>query len=76
MRLNITSAAGILSLLDEPEPEVKLFALQKLDKVVDMFWPEVSESVDKIEMLYEDESFKHRELSALVASKVRNSCIL
>lgn len=71
MRLNITSAAGILSLLDEPEEEVKLFALQKLDQVVDTFWPEVSESVDKIEMLYEDETFKHRELAALIASKVR-----
>ena len=70
MRLDITSAAGILSLLEEPEAQIKFFALQKLDRVVDMFWPEISESVDSIEMLYEDETFKHRELAALIASKV------
>ena len=37
---------------------------------MDVFWAEISEAVDKIEMLYEDVSFKHRNLAALVASKV------
>lgn len=68
--MNITSAAGVLSLLDEPEPQLKVFALDKLNKITDVFWAEISESVDKIEVLYEDASFKHRELAALVASKV------
>ena len=68
--MNITSAAGILALLDEPESEVKLFALQKLNQIVDMFWAEISEAVDKIEMMYEDETFQHRQLAALLASKV------
>ncbi|CAH1781068.1 unnamed protein product [Owenia fusiformis] len=70
MRMNITSAAGVIALLDEPEPEVKGFALQKLDQIVISFWPEISESVEKIEMLYEDERFTQRNLAALVASKV------
>lgn len=70
MRTNITSAAGVLALLDEPEAEVKYFALQKLNHIVGQFWPEISENVDRIEMLYEDETFKHRNLAALVASKV------
>ena len=70
MRMNITSAAGIIALLEEPESEVKYFALQKLNTIVDVFWAEISETVDKIEMLYEDESFKHRQLAALLASKV------
>ena len=70
MRMNITSAAGILALLEEPENEVKVFALNKLNQIVDVFWPEISENVDKIEMLYEDDSFKHREVAALLASKV------
>ncbi|XP_013393221.1 26S proteasome non-ATPase regulatory subunit 1 [Lingula anatina] len=70
MRMQITSAAGILALLEEPEPEVKVFSLNKLNTVVDEFWAEISEAVDKIEMLYEDTTFKHRELAALVASKV------
>ena len=70
MRMSITSSAGILSLLDEPEDEVKVFALNKLNSVVNTFWPEISEFVEKIEMLYEDATFKHRNLAALVASKV------
>ena len=57
-------------MLDEPEQEVKHFSLQKLNHIVDQFWAEISETVDKVEMLYEDESFQHRTLAALVASKV------
>ena len=49
---------------------MKFFALKKLNDIVDVFWAEISEAVDKIEMLYEDVSFKHRNLAALVASKV------
>ncbi|XP_015281393.1 PREDICTED: 26S proteasome non-ATPase regulatory subunit 1 [Gekko japonicus] len=66
----ITSAAGIISLLDEEEPELKEFALHKLNAVVNDFWAEISESVDKIEILYEDVGFRSREFAALVASKV------
>lgn len=70
MKMNITSAAGVISLLDEPEPQLKVFALEKLNKIVDVFWAEISEAVDKIEILYEDIGFKNKELAALVASKV------
>ncbi|XP_048744052.2 26S proteasome non-ATPase regulatory subunit 1-like [Ostrea edulis] len=70
MKMNITSAAGVISLLDEPEPQLKAFALEKLNNIVDVFWAEISENVDKIEVLYEDASFKNSELAALVASKV------
>lgn len=70
MRLNITSAAGIISLLNEPELDVKLFALNKLNELVDVFWHEISDSVSKIEMMHEDATFRHRDLAALVASKV------
>lgn len=69
MKINITSAAGIIALLDEPMPELKIFALRKLDNIVDEFWPEISESIEKIEMLYEDKIFGQYELAALVASK-------
>jgi len=68
--MNITSAAGIISLLEEPMPELKVFALKKLDLIVDEFWPEISEAIEKIEILHEDKSFSHHELAALVASKV------
>lgn len=66
----ITSAAGVVALLDEPEAELKSYALQKLNTLVDAFWAEIADSVSKIEILYEDASFPDRELAALVASKV------
>ncbi|CAG2241659.1 PSMD1 [Mytilus edulis] len=68
--MNITSAAGVISLLDEPEPQLKVFALEKLNRIVNVFWAEISEAIGKIEILYEDVAFKNSELAALVASKV------
>ncbi|XP_073819102.1 regulatory particle non-ATPase 2 [Musca autumnalis] len=68
--MSITSAAGIISLLDEPMPDLKVFALKKLDHIVDEFWPEISESIEKIEMLHEDRSFPENKLAGMVASKV------
>lgn len=62
--------AGVISLLDEPEPQLKTFALTRLDSIVDVFWAEISESVGKIEVLYEDPQFMSNELAALVAAKV------
>jgi 26S proteasome regulatory subunit N2 len=40
--------AGIISLLEEPMPELKVFALKKLDLIVDEFWPEISEAIEKM----------------------------
>lgn len=40
--------AGVIALLDEPMPELKIFALRKLDSIVDEFWPEISESIEKM----------------------------
>nr|XP_023022395.1 26S proteasome non-ATPase regulatory subunit 1-like [Leptinotarsa decemlineata] len=70
IQMNITSAAGIISLLEEPKSELKVFALKKLDTIVDEFWPEISEAIEKIEILHEDKVFPHHQLAALVASKV------
>ena len=74
MLTNLTSAAGVLALLEDPQPELKLFSLKKLNQIVDIFWAEISEAVDKVEMMYEDESFQHRNLAALLASKV--GCVI
>lgn len=67
----ITSAAHVLSLLEEEDESLKLYALQQLDRSVHDFWFQISSSIAAIEALYEDEEFSHRELAALVASKVR-----
>eukprot|EP01137_Pigoraptor_chileana_P000786 Opistho-2@37491 len=68
--VGLTSAAGIVALLDEPDDQLKVFALERLNGMVDTFWAEVSESVGRIEELYENEKFAQRQLAALVASKV------
>ncbi|CAG8442804.1 7968_t:CDS:10 [Ambispora gerdemannii] len=68
--VGLTSAGGIIALLDESEEELKVYALRKLNTLVDQFWAEIADAISKIEILYEDEEFPQRELSALVASKV------
>ncbi|VEL30252.1 unnamed protein product, partial [Protopolystoma xenopodis] len=66
----LTSAAGLVALLDDSPQEIKTFALKRLDELVDEFWAEISESLYKIEILHEDEKFTSNKLAALLASKV------
>ncbi|KAF9994249.1 proteasome regulatory particle base subunit [Entomortierella chlamydospora] len=68
--VGLTSAAGVIALLDEHDDDLKVYALQKLNGLVDQFWAEISDAVSKIEIMYEDTEFKDRQLAALVASKV------
>jgi len=70
LRLNLTSAGGLLALLDEPQSQVQGYALEKLNDVVDVFWAEIADAVDKIEVLYEDKDFPHKKRAALLTSKV------
>lgn len=48
MKLCKIISAGVIALLDEPMPELKIFALRKLDNIVNEFWPEISESIEKM----------------------------
>ncbi|XP_052189508.1 26S proteasome non-ATPase regulatory subunit 1 homolog A-like isoform X2 [Diospyros lotus] len=66
----VTSAGGLLAMLNENHPSLKLHALSNLNAFVDYFWPEISTSVPVIESLYEDEEFDQRQLAALLVSKV------
>jgi len=70
MHVNITSAAGIIALLSEDDDRLKITALKQLNKLVDIFWAEIADSITTIELLYENETFKDKELAALVGSKV------
>lgn len=36
---------GIIALLEEPQPELKVYALQQLNSLVDEFWAEISDSI-------------------------------
>ena len=74
----VSSASGLLSLLSEPcqNDDLKRHALINIDKVVDEHWFQISGSIASVEALYEDDGFSHRELAALVASKVRQAAFL
>ena len=68
--VGLTSAVGVVGFLSEPDPELQIFALRKLNEEIDSLWTEVVDSVGEVEALYEDPQFPERELAALVASKV------
>eukprot|EP00310_Coccolithus_braarudii_P023899 CAMPEP_0183357400 /NCGR_PEP_ID=MMETSP0164_2-20130417/46166_1 /TAXON_ID=221442 /ORGANISM="Coccolithus pelagicus ssp braarudi, Strain PLY182g" /LENGTH=312 /DNA_ID=CAMNT_0025530999 /DNA_START=23 /DNA_END=958 /DNA_ORIENTATION=- len=68
--VHMTSSVGLLAMLEEPAQELKAHALEKLNAIVGDFWAEIAESLSDIEALYEDALFPHRQLAALVASKV------
>ena len=68
--VGLSSAVGVVGFLSEPDPELQIFALRKLNDEIDSLWTEVVGSVGEVEALYEDPHFPERELAALVASKV------
>ncbi|KAF8388402.1 hypothetical protein HHK36_027070 [Tetracentron sinense] len=70
MATTVSSASGLLAMLNEQHPLLKLHALSNLNAFVDYFWHEISTSVPIIESLYEDEEFDQRQLAALLVSKV------
>ncbi|KAH9571731.1 hypothetical protein CY35_02G109100 [Sphagnum magellanicum] len=67
----LTTAARLLAMLRESHnPILKLHALHNLNLIVDQFWTEISANLSQIQRLCEDEQYDHRELAALVTSKV------
>lgn len=66
----VTTAAPYIALLSEKDINLKAYALQSINKIVDELWSEIANNILDIEELYEDESFKERKLAALIASKV------
>lgn len=43
-----TFLAGVIALLDEHDDDLKVYALQKLNGIVDQFWAEISDAVSKM----------------------------
>ncbi|GFP92861.1 26S proteasome non-ATPase regulatory subunit 1 homolog a [Phtheirospermum japonicum] len=66
----VSSAGGLLAMLNENDQALKVHALSHLNTHVHFFWPEISDSVPHIESMSEDELFTGRPLAALVVSKV------
>jgi 26S proteasome regulatory subunit N2 len=46
--VGLTSAAGLVGFLSEPDPELRVFALKKLDEEIDLLWAEVADSVARM----------------------------
>lgn len=46
--VHVLIIAGVLALLEEPENELKVFALSRLDELVDTFWAEIADNVSKM----------------------------
>lgn len=46
--IGINTASGFLSLLDEDEPQLHQYALQKLNELVVEFWAEIAHSIVKM----------------------------
>lgn len=66
-----TSAAGLLAQLNETDSYLQLSALESLNALVHEFWFQIATSIASVEAFYEDETFSHRKLAALLASKVQ-----
>jgi len=67
----LTSAQGLIALLQERPEALRVHGLRLLNDAVQQKWAEVASCVCVIESMYEDEFFSRRDLAALVASKVR-----
>lgn len=65
-----SGASSVLALLEEEDDYLKIFALEQINERIDEIWFQLSASISLVEALFEDEEFSHRELAALVASKV------
>lgn len=44
----ITSAAGLIGFLSEPEPELQTFALKQLESNVDVLWTGVAGAIGEM----------------------------
>jgi hypothetical protein len=47
----LTSAAGLVGFLSEPDPALQAFALERLNEEIDSVWTEVSGSIGQMYVL-------------------------
>jgi 26S proteasome regulatory subunit N2 len=66
----MSSARSLVALLHEKDTLLVEAGLSQIIQVADVYWAELSEAVLRIEELYDDDSFPHKELAAMAASKL------
>lgn len=50
--VGLTSAAGLVGFLSEPDPALQAFALERLNSQIDAVWTEVSGSIGQMYVLH------------------------
>ena len=68
--LRMNSAQGILSLLDEKDFDIKVYALKKLSLIVDQAWPEIANYISTLDEIANEPEFPEKKLAAFLSSKV------
>jgi len=68
--VGVGTAAALMSMLEEPSPEMVLFSLKTLDSIVHHFWADIADALPKIIALSKSEHAEHRQHANLLASKV------
>lgn len=46
--VGLVSAAGLVGLLSEPDPELQSFALRQLEAQADLLWIELADSIQQM----------------------------
>jgi hypothetical protein len=46
--MSLSSAGGVLALLEEPDETLRVHALRQLDHLVDLYWSEIASSIQKM----------------------------
>jgi 26S proteasome regulatory subunit N2 len=64
------SSSKLLAQLNSTIVEQQVYALRKLNQIVDHQWHEISDQIPRIESFVDDQTFPQRQLAATVASKV------
>jgi 26S proteasome regulatory subunit N2 len=49
----LTSAAGLVGFLSEPDPTLQAFALERLNEEIDSVWTEVTGSIGQMYVSYD-----------------------
>ena len=49
--VGLTSAAGLVGFLAEPDPQVQTYALERLNEDIDTLWTEVAPSISQMSVL-------------------------
>jgi len=57
-------------MLEESDPQIKVYALKKLNLVIDQAWPEAASYLSLLESLSSDKGFSETNLASFVTAKV------